>query len=93
MYVEQELYAKTGAILKTLFMQKIVRVVGSFWTLGLGSFRVIGLFDSQMQASTVIFYTSIINIPNIFNVQLEPSDDIILVSNSSLGFFFHCTKY
>lgn len=51
MYVEQELYTKSGHDSKTLLMQRTRCVDSSSWTLGASVYRVIGMFNSQMQAS------------------------------------------
>lgn len=48
MYFEQENFLETGDISKIIFVQKIGSQNGSYWTLGLGSFRVIGLSDAQL---------------------------------------------
>jgi hypothetical protein len=51
------------------------------WILGPGSFRVIGLSESQMQASTVILTnesgTSTVQIPSIAPVKVEPLGDVL----------------
>ena len=53
------------------------------WILWPGSFRVIGLFESQMQASTVILTnesgTSTVQIPSVAHVKVEPTDDSVFV--------------
>ena len=53
------------------------------WSLGPGSYRVMGLSDSQMQASTVILTnesrTSTVQVPSVVTVKLEPTDDSVIV--------------
>ena len=53
------------------------------WILRPYSFRVIGLSKFQMQASTIILTNesgaSIIQIPYITTVKLDPSDDSVFV--------------
>jgi hypothetical protein len=55
--------------------------------LGPGSFRVIGLFESQMQASTVILTnesgTPTVQIPSIAHVKVEPLHDNVFVLSDS----------
>lgn len=56
---------------------------GHFWILDLGSFRIIGIFYSQVQASTVVLANnsciSIVKLPIMVNIKKEPSDDIVLL--------------
>ena len=54
MYVEQEMYIVDGDISESILMQKNRSEDGHVWILGLGTFRVIGLFDCQWQNSIVI---------------------------------------
>ena len=60
MYVEQEVYYVDDDILETLLMQENMMEDGHVWILGLGLFKVIGLYDSHMQASTLCYQTSVI---------------------------------
>ena len=57
------------------------------WILGPGSSRVIGLFESHMQASTIMLTnessTSTVQIPYVAHVKLEPTDDSVLVLSDS----------
>ena len=60
---------------------------GAMWILGLGSFRVIGIFKSQIQASTMFLTSessiSTIQIPGVATIKLEPNkDDVFVLSNS-----------
>ena len=56
---------------------------GYVWILGPGSFRVIGLPDSLMQASTVLltneFGASTINVPSMGTIKIEPKEDDVIV--------------
>ena len=54
MYVEQELFQKTGELCETVLMQKSRVDSGSFWSLGAGLYKVIGLFALEMDASIVL---------------------------------------
>ena len=76
MYLDQEMYSTDGEVYETVLVQKNKPEVGSMRILGPGSFRVIGLFEFQMQASTVIltndFGTFTIQIPCVAYVKLEP---------------------
>ena len=54
MYVEQKLLHGTRVLWETIFVQNSRKDVGSFWTLGGGSFKVIGLFEMQMDLSTML---------------------------------------
>ena len=83
MYVEQEMYSTNGDILETVLIPKNICQDGYVWILGPGSFRVIGLTDSQMQASTVLLTNesgaSTVNVHSMATVKIEPSDDDVLV--------------
>jgi len=87
MYIEQEMYSTVGEVYETILVQKNRTEHGSMWILGAGSFRVIGLSESQMQASTVILTnesgTSTVQIPSVATVKLEPSDDSVFVLSDS----------
>lgn len=87
MYLEQEMYSADGEVYETILVQKTRTDDGSVWILGPGSFRVIGLSESQMQAPTVILTnesgTSIVQIPTVATVKLEPNDDNVLVLSDS----------
>ena len=54
MYLEQEMYSADGEVYETILVQKNRTEVGFMWNLGSGSYRVISLSESQMQAYTVI---------------------------------------
>ena len=87
MYLEQEMYSADGEVYETILVQKTRTDDGSVWILGPGSFRVIGLSESQMQAPTVILTnesgTSTVQIPTVATVKLEPNDDNVLVLSDS----------
>ena len=67
MYLEQEMYFAYGEVYETILVQKNRTGVGFMWILGPGSFRVIGIPKSQMQASTVI----LTNESGTFTVQIS----------------------
>ena len=54
MYLDKEMYSADREVYKTILVQKNRIEVGFMWILEPGLFKVIGLFESQMQASTVI---------------------------------------
>ena len=87
MYLEQEMYFADGQVCETIMIQKNRIEDGSMWILGPGSFRVIGLFESQMQASTIVLTNqsgaSTIQMPNVANVKLEPDDNIVCILSDS----------
>lgn len=87
MYVERELFNESGSMLETLVMHKTRNLGGSTWLLGPGSFKVIGHYESQMQACPINLTnesgTSMVCVPNIATVKLEPIDDIVLVLSNS----------
>jgi hypothetical protein len=87
MYLEQEMYSADGEVYETILVQKNRTEVGFMWILGPSSFRVIGLSESQMQASTVILTnesgTSTVQIPSIAHVKVEPPDDSVFVLSDS----------
>ena len=53
MYMEQEMYNVDSDISKSILMQKNKSEDGHIWSWGVRLFRIIGLSDSQMQASIV----------------------------------------
>ena len=83
MYVEQETYFMNGDILETILIPKIMCQNGYFWILNPESFRIIGLPDSRMQASIILltneYGASTINVPSVATVNIEPSDNVVLV--------------
>ena len=83
MYIEQEIYFADGQVCETIMIQKNKIEDGLMWILGLGSFRVIGLFKFQIQASTIVLTnqssSSTIQMSNVANVKLEPDDNIVCV--------------
>jgi hypothetical protein len=87
MYLEQEMYSTDGEVYETILVQKNRTEIGFMWILGPGSFRVIGLSESQMQASTVILInesgTSLIQIPSIAPIKVESLDDSVFVLSDS----------
>ena len=54
MYLEQEMFSADGQVCETILIQNNRIDDGSMWILGPGLFKVIGLSESQMQASTVV---------------------------------------
>src|ERR1700738_1397715 len=87
MYLEHEMYFADGEVYETILVPKNRTNVGFMWILGPGLFRVIGLSESQMQASTVILTnesgTSTVQIPSIAPVKVEPLDDSVFVLSDS----------
>ena len=87
MYLEQEMYSADGDVYEMILVQKNRTEVGFMWNLGPGSYRVIGLSESQMQASTVILTnesgTSTVQIPSTTHVKVEPIDDRVLLLSDS----------
>jgi hypothetical protein len=87
MYLEQEMYSADGEVYETILVQKNRTEVGFMWILGPGSFRVIGLSESQMQASTVILTNesgaSTVQILSIAHVKVEPLDDSVFILSDS----------
>ena len=87
MYLEQEMYSADGEVYETVLVQKNRTEVGFMWILGPSSFRVIGLSDSQMQASPVILTnesgTSTVQISYVAPVKFEPTDDSVFVLSDS----------
>ena len=87
MYLEKEIYAADEEVYETILVQKNRIEVDFMWISGPGLFRMIGLSESQMQASTVILTnesgTSIIQILCVAPIKLEHDDDIVLVLSSS----------
>ena len=87
MYLEQEMFSADGQVCETILVQKNRTDDGSMWILGPGSFRVIGLSESQMQASTVVLTNqsgaSTVQMPNVPTVKLEPDDNIVCLLSDS----------
>jgi hypothetical protein len=81
------MYSTDGEVYGTILVPKNKTDVGFMWILGPFPFRVIGLSESQMQASTVILTnesgTSTFQIPFIAHVKVEPLDDSVFVLSDS----------
>ena len=81
MYVEQEIYFVDSDILKIIFLQKTMNEDAYFWILGPGSFKIIGIYDSHVQSSTVVltnnFWTSIVQVPILSKVKIKPSENTV----------------
>lgn len=81
--MKQEMYYVDSDISKTILLHKNMSEDGHFWILDPGSFRVIGIFDSQVQASIVVLTNnsciSIVKLLIVVNIKKEPSDDIVLL--------------
>ena len=81
MCLEQEMFSADGQVCETIMIQKNTTDDGSMWILGPSSFKIIGLSESQMQASTVVLTnqsgTSTIQMSNVANVNLEPNDNTV----------------
>ena len=76
-------YSMNGDILETILIPKNICEYGYVWILGPESFRVIRLLDLLMQASTVLlineYGASIVNVPCMATVKIEPKKDDVLV--------------
>ena len=87
MYLEQEIYSVDGQVCETIMIQKNRTDDGSMWILRPSSFRLIGLSESQMQASTVVltnqYGASTIQMPNVANAKLEPNDNTVCILSDS----------
>ena len=83
MYLEQEMYSADGKVYETMLVQKNTTEIDFMWILRPGSFKVIGIFESQMQASIVILTnesgTSKVQIFYVATVKLEFTDDSVFV--------------
>lgn len=76
MYVEQEMYSPNGDVTRTILMQKTHSEDNSVWILGPWSFRVIGVSETNVLASTIILTnelgTSSIQIPSVATLLQNP---------------------
>ena len=83
MYLEQEMYYADGEVYEMILVQKNTTEVGSMWILGPRLFRVISIYESQMQASTIIltneFGTSTVQFLSVAYMKLEHIDDSMFV--------------
>ena len=83
MYLEYEIFSADGQVCETILIQNNRADHDLMWILRHDSFRVIGLSESQMQASTVVLAnqssTSTIQMPNVANVELEPVDNTLCI--------------
>ena len=74
---------RVGRCSKTILTHNTKYVISSTWLLGPGCFRVIGLSESQMQTSIIKLTNescaSMVHIPSLSIVKLEPNDETILV--------------
>jgi hypothetical protein len=87
MYLKHGMFSADGEVYETILVPKNRTEVGFMWILGPGSFRVIGLSESQMQASTVILTnesgTSTVQISSIAPVKVKPLDNSVFVLSDS----------
>ena len=76
-YVEKEIFDDSGQISKTVLQCKSSTTEGDVWNLTRGMYRVFGLTDAQLSASTVLVTprnsTSIVQVPTQPTVKIEPS--------------------
>ena len=71
MYIKHEMYYVDGQVCKIILVQKNRIEDGSMWILGPGSFKVIRLFESQIQASIVVSTNQYGTSTNVANIKLE----------------------
>ena len=87
MYVEQKMYYVDGDILETILLQKTMNEDGHCWILGPKSFGGKCISNSQIQSSIIVLTnnscTSIVQIPILFNVEIELNEDIVLLLSYS----------
>ena len=74
-------------IFEPIFIPNNMCQNGYVWILGLGLYRVIGLRDSHMWASTVLLTNkssaSTVNVPSMTTIKIEPSgDDVLMLLDS-----------
>lgn len=87
MYVEQELFQETGELCKTVLIQRSREDSGSFWSLGAGSYKLIGLSELEMDASTMLLtnesITTALQSPCLRKIKVEPGlEDVMVLSDS-----------
>ena len=86
-YVEKEIFDDSGHICETVLQRKSTTAEGDVWNLTRGMYRVFGLTDAQLFASTVLVTphnsTSTVQVPTQPTVKIEPSDiNVHVISDS-----------
>ena len=78
-YVEKEIFNDCGEICETVLQRNSIIVDGVVWNLTHGIYRVFGLTDAQLSASTVLITphtsTSTVHVPTQPTVKIEPSNE------------------
>ena len=87
-YVEKEIFDDSGQISETILQRKSTIAEGDVWNLTCGMYRVFGLTDAQLSASTLLVTprnsTSTIQIPTQPTVKIEPSNvNVHVISDSN----------
>ena len=86
-YVEREIFDDSGHICETVLQRKSTTTDGDVWNLTRGMYRVFGLTDAQLSASTVLVTprnsTSTVQVPTQPAVKIELSDvNVHVISDS-----------
>ena len=86
-YVAKEIFDNSGQICETILQRKSRTTEGDVWNLTCRMYRVFGLIDAQLSASTVLVTprnsTSTVQVPTQPTVKIEPSDvNVHVISDS-----------
>ena len=86
-YVEKEIFDDSDQICETVLQRKSSTAKDDVWNLTRGMYRVFGLTDAQLSASTVLVTprnsTSTIQVPTQPTVKIKPCDvDVHVISDS-----------
>ena len=86
-YVEKEIFDDSGLICETILQRKSRTAEGDIWNLTRGMYRIFGLTDAQLSASTVLVTprnsTSSVQVPTQPTVKIESSDvNVHVISDS-----------
>lgn len=91
------MYSLDGDILEIILIHKNICEDGHAWILGLESFKVIALCDSQMQVSTIVltneFGTSTMYLPSVATIKIKPNDNNVLVMLDSDDDVCHVAEF
>ena len=86
-YVEKEIFDDSGQIYEIVLQRKSTTAEGDVWNLTHGMYRVFGLTNAQLSASTVLVTprnsTSIVQVPTQSTIKIEPFDvNVHVISDS-----------
>ena len=86
-YVEKEIFNDSGQICETVLQRNSTTIDGVVWNLNCGMYRVFGLTNAHLSASTVLITphnsTSTVRVPTQPTVKIKPSNKNVHVISDS----------